>query len=129
MLEIKRPKIVPKVWGYEEHIVNSSLYCQKKLTLLPNGMSSSLHYHKLKTETFFILCGELQVELYDSVDAAANMDNAHRFTMQPDDVLTLEIGTPHRFWAIDKVSQFMESSTQDFPEDSIRLVLAGPRPS
>ena len=46
--------IVDKVWGREEWIVNNEKYCGKKL-ILKKGYSCSMHHHKIKDETFYIL--------------------------------------------------------------------------
>lgn len=48
--------VTNKVWGFEELIVNEPLYCAKYLNIAPGG-TSSLHYHKSKTETFIVLSG------------------------------------------------------------------------
>ena len=52
---------IEKVWGYEEIPVNTNLYCFKFLNL-KRGFCCSLHHHKLKTETFFILSGLILLE-------------------------------------------------------------------
>jgi mannose-6-phosphate isomerase len=115
--------IVKKLWGYEKHIVNSPLYCGKILVALPNGMACSIHYHKLKTETFHVRSGSLHIQLFtldgnlkETLDLAAG------------ESLTLEPLSPHRFWAKTEVCEFMEFSTHDDPADSYRIVDAGPAP-
>ncbi len=47
-------KKVNKVWGSEEWIVNNSTYCGKILNI-KKGYRSSIHYHKNKHETFYLL--------------------------------------------------------------------------
>ena len=54
--------IVPKEWGSEYWIVNNDLYCGKLLTLEKNKRCS-VHYHKNKDETFYILEGKIKLEL------------------------------------------------------------------
>ena len=44
---------VPKFWGYEQWFVNNDKYCGKRL-LLNRGYQCSVHYHKIKEETFYI---------------------------------------------------------------------------
>ena len=55
-------KNVDKVWGHEEWIVNNNLYCGKRLCL-KKGKRCSLHYHKNKDETFYILKGTVLMEI------------------------------------------------------------------
>jgi mannose-6-phosphate isomerase-like protein (cupin superfamily) len=57
-------KKVTKLWGMEFWIANNDLYCGKLLTL-NSGFQSSLHYHKKKTETFYVVSGEMKLEYVD----------------------------------------------------------------
>jgi D-lyxose ketol-isomerase len=115
--------IVKKLWGYEKHIVNTSLYCGKILVAFPNGMACSIHYHKQKTETFHVHTGTLHLQLF-------NLDGKLTETLDlaAGESLTLAPLTPHRFWAKTEVCEFMEFSTHDDPADSYRIVDAGPAP-
>ena len=47
-----KPKFVPKGWGWEKWIANSSEYCGKLLFIKRNHRCS-WHYHILKDEDFF----------------------------------------------------------------------------
>lgn len=91
---------VEKVWGYEQIICNSELYCGKLLHLNA-GYSSSLHQHDDKEETFYVLEGKLQMELGDSTMILAEGDSVeihqnvlHRFTGIKDSIL-VEFSTHH----------------------------------
>ena len=53
-----QPEIHPKGWGRELWIANSELYCGKILEL-NEDKRCSIHYHKLKDETFYILSGNV----------------------------------------------------------------------
>jgi mannose-6-phosphate isomerase-like protein (cupin superfamily) len=55
---------VSKGWGYEDWIANTPLYCGKDL-FLKKDKKLSLHYHKLKDETFLITSGKVCVTYYD----------------------------------------------------------------
>jgi mannose-6-phosphate isomerase-like protein (cupin superfamily) len=120
-MEVHSATIVPKLWGYEKHLVNTALYCGKILVALPNGMACSIHYHKNKTETFHIVRGRLQLQLF-SLEGVLQ----EKTVLNPGDSLTLKPLTPHRFWAIGELCEFIEISTPDAPEDSYRLVDSGP---
>lgn len=52
-------KITHKPWGFEREIVNEE-YCGKELHVL-YGHCLSLHYHRLKTETFLVRDGEPEI--------------------------------------------------------------------
>src|SRR5271154_4872833 len=68
MTRIRKPvHIVTKGWGREVWIANGELYCGKILEI-NKGKRCSLHYHKLKTESFYLRSGRLRVRLRESVD-------------------------------------------------------------
>jgi mannose-6-phosphate isomerase-like protein (cupin superfamily) len=56
-------KYVPKGWGYEKWIVNKPEYCGKIL-FIAQDRKLSLHYHKLKDETFYIQDGDVDILYY-----------------------------------------------------------------
>lgn len=60
-------QIVPKGWGREVWIANGDLYCGKILEIR-KGKRSSLHYHKLKTESFYLRSGRLKLRIKESPD-------------------------------------------------------------
>jgi D-lyxose ketol-isomerase len=69
MDQIRKPiHIEPKVWGREVWIVNNALYCGKILEIR-EGRRCSQHYHKLKTESFYLRTGRLRVHIKHSPDA------------------------------------------------------------
>jgi len=110
-------KIVGKKWGMEEIIVNNSLYCGKIL-YLKKGIKSSIHYHKEKDETFFVLEGEVILELFGGI-----------YHELPDKTLILKKGDSHRllpgqihrFYTMNNKAKFLEISTHHSEEDTIRL--------
>jgi rfaE bifunctional protein kinase chain/domain len=98
--------IMPKTWGHEEWIVNSE-YCGKKL-VLNEGYCCSLHYHKIKDETFYIAKGKVGFQLNDE-----------HFILNPGDSLLITPGTKHRFYGLEN-SEIFEFSTHHLEEDSYR---------
>ncbi|MBI2452409.1 cupin domain-containing protein [Candidatus Pacearchaeota archaeon] len=102
-------KKIPKVWGSEEWIVNNDRYCGKILKL-KKGFRSSLHYHKNKHETFFILSGEVLLEL-----------EGKNVVMKSGDVQTIEPLNKHRFTGL-KNSKIIEFSTHHEDSDSYREI-------
>lgn len=109
MININWGKIHEKVWGHELWIVNNEHYCGKRLTI-KKGYQCSLHYHKLKHETFLLLSGKVLMEI-----------GKEQHVLPPGAIVTLEPGTLHRFTGL-VASEIMEFSTQHFEEDSYREV-------
>jgi D-lyxose ketol-isomerase len=103
-------------------------YTGKILTVLPNGNASSIHYHKLKHETFYIMRGCLALEVFVLKGRGLSPEHPIRINMATGTVVTLPAFTPHRFWAEKEVAEFIEISTPDDPADSYRLVKSGPVP-
>ncbi len=94
-----------KGWGYEKWMANSELYCGK-LLVVETGLRCSIHYHKLKDETFQVLHGELHV----------TVEGKHRILI-PGETCHVQPGVWHSFWSETGVV-FEEISTQDVSDDS-----------
>ena len=101
-----------KVWGEELWIANNELYCGKILYLNEN-YRCSIHHHKIKDETFYILDGIVLMEI----------EGKFRIMRQGDSI-RLKPNTKHRFTGITD-SQILEISTQHFEEDSYRETESG----
>ena len=112
-MKVSKPiKFKDKNWGHEIWIHNSNKYCGKILVVEANK-SSSLHYHKLKDETFYIQEGKIQVKII-SVDGLTK-----EFEMNKGDVLDIPKGTIHQFTGIAEKSEIFETSTEHFDDDSV----------
>ncbi|SRR6266481_5598686 len=100
---------VPKIWGEEIWLTNTPMYCAKFLAL-KDGYQCSLHRHLLKTETFFVLKGAVDLEVQTGLDqkslstlrleAGENYHLPagvfHRFsTAKPGGAIILEVSTRH----------------------------------
>jgi mannose-6-phosphate isomerase-like protein (cupin superfamily) len=109
-------KIVPKGWGREVWIANNDLYCGKILEIR-KGKMCSLHFHKIKTESFFLRSGKLKVRVKDSADAPT----IEEFVLEAGQCMDIPIGLVHQMEAIED-AELYEFSTQHFESDSIRLV-------
>ena len=99
-------KEVPKAWGKEVWIVNRD-YCGKKL-ILNKGFRCSMHHHKNKDETFYILKGKVLLELGEN-----------KQIMLPGESMLVEPHQKHRFTGLED-SEIMEFSTHHEDEDSYR---------
>lgn len=102
---------VEKVWGYEKWLDNNEKYCCK-LLFVKKGYQCSLHFHKNKDETFFIIRGHIRLELGKDV---LHFRAGHHVRIPP--------GTPHRFLGMED-TEIIESSTHHDEADSYRLELS-----
>jgi mannose-6-phosphate isomerase-like protein (cupin superfamily) len=109
-------RIVPKGWGREVWLVNNELYCGKILEIL-KGKRCSLHFHKLKTESFFLRAGRLRVYVKESPTAAT----LEQFELSAGECMDIPRGLVHQMEALED-SELFEFSTQHFDSDSNRLV-------
>lgn len=134
---VKSLDSIPKIqkgWGWEYLIENCVDYCGKELVLYKDK-KCSVHYHKVKKETFYVVSGKMYVDVYDrpfEVEGE-NFGSAtwklieegelvmNCFFMTVGDSLLIEPGTPHRFTGIADETRFIEFSTQHFEEDSYRI--------
>lgn len=121
---------VKKGWGYEQWIVNKPEYCGK-LLFVQKDKKFSLHFHKLKDETFFLQEGLIQLTYYkDSAidNLVEDWDNLHNVdeaievvVLEPGDSFHIPIGLRHTVRGL-LASTIFEFSTQHFDEDSFRVI-------
>ena len=104
-------EIVHKVWGREEILVNTKKYCGKHL-ILEKGYQCSLHCHKVKDETFYILEGQVEMEVGTQTMLLAKDMSVH-----------IPPGTMHRFKGLSD-AVILEISTHDNPRDSYRMEMS-----
>lgn len=110
-----------KVWGHEEWIVNTPLYCGKRL-ILNKGWRCSMHHHKVKDETFYVSHGIVMIEL-ESEDGAEKSEDV----LHPGDSIRVSPGTWHRFTGVTDAVIF-EFSTHHEDDDSYRREESGRAP-
>ena len=113
-------EITEKSWGREELIYNH-LYCCKLLVYDREGIASSLHFHRLKTETFNVTSGEFLIETA-LVDEAGVIDAKSKQTeyFEPGRSINLAPYTAHRIRCI-KAGVIVEASTKDDETDCVRI--------
>ena len=132
---VDRPEIkfIPKIWGFEKVICNNK-YCGKIL-FIAKGHKTSLHYHKIKDETFYIQSGKILVyysddmpkikelavpddegsvnpQIYESL-LKVNINKADSFYIPPRRI--------HQIIALED-TELIEFSTKHFDEDVSRLI-------
>lgn len=112
----KAVKIVPKGWGREVWIANNDLYCGKILEIR-KGKRCSLHFHKLKTESFYLRVGRLKVRVKESHESAT----VEEFELNAGECMDIPRGLVHQMEALEDAELF-EFSTQHFDSDSHRII-------
>jgi quercetin dioxygenase-like cupin family protein len=128
-------KFVPKNWGYELWVVNSEKYCGK-LLFFRKDKRCSIHFHKLKTETFYITSGMIEVWWDDRTEFLSSGFEKNKEVLLKDDLYRtyfnktilkageyfhIPAGRVHQVVALED-SLITEFSTQHFEEDSYRLL-------
>ena len=111
-MKIQKPEVHDKVWGKELWIANNDKYCGKILEL-SKGFRCSIHYHKNKDETFYILEGKVLMEV-DGEKKIMNVGESIRIFQE----------MKHRFTGIED-SKILEISTHHEEDDSYRDVQSG----
>jgi mannose-6-phosphate isomerase-like protein (cupin superfamily) len=113
---------VNKDWGYEEFICNTDKYCGKFL-IIERGYQTSIHYHKIKDELFYVMDGVVGV-LFQYTDGR----DEQLTILVPGDTLHIPTGQIHRLIAAEGNVRVLEISTHHEDSDSIRLELGGKIP-
>ena len=141
-MNIPKPKTYAKTWGSELWLVNLPSYCGKILTV-EKDKYCSLHGHKMKDETFYVLTGSVKFEYCRGVweynekcdinffgdeychtlgeGTLVKDSEIESITLQTGDVFHVPPFLLHRFTGLDDNNQIIEISTQHFETDSYRV--------
>ena len=114
----KKPVRVDKSWGYELIFANdeNNNYCGKILHI-NKGSKFSMHFHRIKAETFYILSGEVRVSL---LDLKSKDGDVHSNILSKGECLELPLLQPHQVEALEE-SEIIEASNFHEDEDSYRI--------
>lgn len=120
---MSKPEIHKKVWGREEWIANTEKYCGKILTI-NKGYRCSIHYHKAKDETFYLLSGIILIEIKGKERVMKKEDvqrilplTEHRFTGLEKSVI-IEFSTHH-----EETDSYRETQSEKIPEEEFKKLL------
>jgi len=124
------PEFHQKGWGFESWIVNNDKYCGK-LLFFKKGLQCSVHWHKLKTETFYVhnkgRLSVLYAMLPEDLDPAIPeqvkkfVSEMTRVVLEEGDVFHVPPYMVHSMQGLLDTELF-EFSTTHFEEDSFRLI-------
>ncbi len=105
---------VSKGWGSEEIWATNDKYCGK-LMHFNTGAKFSMHFHREKDESWYVLSGQFTVRYIDTADASVHEaelnagDTWHNVPLLPHQLICVEAGT------------IIEVSTPDSVEDNYRV--------
>jgi quercetin dioxygenase-like cupin family protein len=130
LIENGEHPFVSKGWGWERWIVNNDKYCGKEM-FCAAGRHCSVHYHKIKDETFFVLSGSMKIYYVQphwvttgketgrtdpQIWSACTIDK-----LEAGESFHIPVGMWHSFKAVTDC-RFIEFSTHHEDSDSYRLM-------
>jgi mannose-6-phosphate isomerase len=104
--------IIEKPWGREEILEKNDKYMVKKITMY-EGKRCSLQYHNEKTETIYVLFGQLRIFIGESGEKCFSK------IFDPYTSITIPAKIIHRMEAV-KNCVYLEASTPEI-DDVVRL--------
>ncbi len=105
-----------KGWGHEDWLHNDERYCFKRL-VFKDGGKTSLHFHILKHETFYVVSGVFALDMVDQYTAKRRV-----VSLAIGDWQVVPPGIPHRLrCATQHGGTVLEASTQHLEDDSYRI--------
>lgn len=107
--------VVPKGWGEEVIWVTNDKYCSKFMNF-KEGAKFSMHFHKEKEETWYVLSGRFVVLYIDTKDA-----KIHEQVLTKGDVWHNAPLSPHQILC-EIEGSILEVSTPDSVEDNYRVL-------
>lgn len=124
-ITFKKAMDVPKGWGKEVWIANNIVldgenfptgYSGKLLVYDKEGAKSSMHYHVVKHETFYVVKGEFVLWYFNH----KNADLLHEVVVEGD-VVTIPPYNPHQLVLRGAHGVIIEFASTDYAWDNIRI--------
>ena len=114
---------VDKGWGYELIWATNELYCGKIMVFSKKGNKFSMHFHREKTESWFVNQGKFIVRWIDTQTATL-----YQKELVPGDTWHNPPLQPHQLEALEDGSSISEVSTADSIEDNYRVMPGDSQP-
>lgn len=105
---------IDKGWGHEQIWASTPFYCGKFMHFNKNA-KFSMHFHRIKRETWYVLNGEFIVQYINTYDATI-IDKP----LKIGDTWTNDPLVPHRLICLE-AGTIIEVSTADDPADNYRV--------
>jgi mannose-6-phosphate isomerase-like protein (cupin superfamily) len=109
-----KTNFVKKGWGHEIWMVNNEKYCGKILHF-DGHAKFSMHYHLKKDEAWYVHKGTFTFRWINGKTAEIITE-----TLNEGDAVRIPTGLPHQL-EVENGGDIIETSTQHFDEDSIRV--------
>lgn len=109
-------RIVEKSWGREIIFADQDEYCGKFLVYDKAGARSSMHFHMVKKESWYVQFGSFEYTNIEPIEALE-----FKRKLYAGDTITLIPGTIHQLTALEDASIIVEVSTKDNPADTYRI--------
>ncbi len=112
-----RPYVVNKTWGKEIWLANNQKedYCSKILHI-DSGKNTSMHFHVLKHEIFYVQEGTLRVDFLNTLDCQVTSVYVNQ-----GETLEVDRVQPHKLIAENANVVLIETSTYHRDSDSYRV--------
>lgn len=107
---------VEKTWGHELIFATNELYCGKLLHFSKAENRCSMHFHKEKDETWFVLRGSFIIRILDTSNAKIS-----ETTIREGQNLRIPPLVIHQIEALEDESTIIEVSSPDSVEDNYRV--------
>ena len=108
---------VEKGWGVELIWATNDLYCGKLMVFNKPGAKFSMHFHKEKDESWYVLNGSFTLHIIDT--DTAEMET---HVLTKGETWRNEPLLPHQLIAMQDNSIIIEVSTPDSVEDNYRII-------
>jgi mannose-6-phosphate isomerase-like protein (cupin superfamily) len=112
--EVKSEKVIKK-WGWEEVLINKTLFCGKILHYNNKGSVSSFHFHPSKREYFRCIQGAFCFRYKNSKGETLAT------TMAKSDSIYIPNNNPHQLESLEDNSEILEISTYHDDYDVVRI--------
>jgi quercetin dioxygenase-like cupin family protein len=106
---------IEKGWGHEFIFATNELYCGK-LMKFNKGAKFSMHFHKDKDETWYVMDGKFKLHMIRTDDASH-----YTYDLVPGDVHRIYPLQPHQLECIEE-GTIIEVSTPDSVADNFRIM-------
>jgi len=107
-------RVVEKAWGREVIFADEPGYCGKVLEFNA-GSEFSMHFHREKDESWYVVSGSLELEVVDPTTTRRK-----KFLLTQGDTWRNPPGWPHKLRALEP-SSVVEASTRDDAGDNYRI--------
>lgn len=114
-MEKGKKEIIQKGWGYEEVWASTSEYAAKILHF-KEGARFSMHLHRVKDETWYVLSGSFRLVIIDT-----NTARQKEILLNPGDVWRNTPMLPHQLICMEE-GKIIEASTADSEIDNFRVL-------